>query len=105
MQARWLQIGVRPQRIRTYLVLFALAITIPLLGLAVFALNRMADVEATQIERWAVQAARDLASDIDRELDRAFVTLETLKQLKTTEITTESGLLDTRAQPAHPMTL
>ena len=78
MQARWWQIGVRPQRIRTYLVLFALAITIPLLGLAVFALNRMADVEAAQIERWVVQAARDLASDIDRELDRAFVTLETL---------------------------
>ena len=78
MQARWWQGAVRPQRIRTYLVLFALAITIPLLGLAVFALNRMAAVESAQIERWVVQTAQDLASDVDRELDRAFVTLETL---------------------------
>ncbi len=78
MQAQWWQGAVRPQRIRTYLVLFALAITIPLLGLAVFALNRMAAVESAQIERWVVQTAQDLASDVDRELDRAFVTLETL---------------------------
>ena len=78
MQARWWQVAVRPQRIRTYLVLFALAITIPLLGLAVFALNRMATVELAQIERWVVQTAQDMASDLDRELDRAFVTLETL---------------------------
>ena len=67
-----------PQRIRTYLALFALALTVPLLGLSIFALDRMARIEQTQLERWVMQAARDLAADVDRELERAVVTLETL---------------------------
>ena len=70
--------SVWPQRVRTYLVLFALALTVPLLALAVFALDRMASIEEAQLERRVVEAARDLAADIDRELDRAIVTLETL---------------------------
>jgi two-component sensor histidine kinase len=78
MPARLLRIGRRPHRIRTYLVLFALALTAPLIVLAVFALNRMAAVEEAQIERSVYQTALELAADIDRELDRAFVTLETL---------------------------
>jgi two-component sensor histidine kinase len=70
--------SVWPHRVRTYLVLFALALTVPLLALAVFALDRMASIEEAQLERRVVEAARDLAADIDRELDRAIVTLETL---------------------------
>jgi two-component sensor histidine kinase len=78
MQARSWHLRPRPQRIRTYLVLFALALAVPLVALAVYALNRMASVEEAQIERRVMQAAQDVAADIDRELDRALVTLETL---------------------------
>ena len=42
MPARLFNQRVRPQRLRTFLILFALALTIPLLGLGIFALNRMA---------------------------------------------------------------
>jgi two-component sensor histidine kinase len=78
MPERVFKHGVPPQRIRTYLVLFALALTAPLLGLAAFALNRMATLEEAETERRVVQVAGDLAADIDRELDRATVILETL---------------------------
>jgi len=60
------------------LVLFALALALPLLALAFFALNRMASLEEQEIEGRALQVAQDLAGDTDRELDRAMVTLETL---------------------------
>ena len=70
--------SVWPHRVRAYLVLFALALTVPSLALTVFALDRMASIEEAQLERRVVEAARDLAADIDRELDRAIVTLETL---------------------------
>ena len=78
MPARLFRHRIPPQRIRTFLVLFALALALPLLALAFFALNRMASFEEQEIERRALQVARDLAGDIDRELDRAMVTLETL---------------------------
>jgi hypothetical protein len=78
MPARVFQHGVPPQRLRTFLILFALALTLPLLGLAIFALNRMASLEQAETERRVLQLAGDLADDIDRELDRAVVTLETL---------------------------
>ena len=78
MPARLFPDRVPPQRIRTFLVLFALALALPLLALAFFALNRMASLEEQEIERRALQVAQDLAGDIDRELDRAMVTLETL---------------------------
>jgi hypothetical protein len=75
---RLLMNRVPPQRIRTFLSLFALALTLPLLALAVFAMNRMASLEEREIERRALQVAQDLGGDIDRELDRATITLETL---------------------------
>ena len=78
MPARLFINRVPPQRIRTFLCLFALALTLPLLAIAAFALNRMASLEEREIERRALQVARDLSGDIDRELDRASITLETL---------------------------
>ena len=78
MPARLFNQRVRPQRLRTFLILFALALTIPLLGLGIFALNRMAALEQAETERRVMQVAQDLASEIDRELERATVTLETL---------------------------
>jgi two-component sensor histidine kinase len=70
--------GVPPQRIRTFLILFALVLVAPLLGIAVYAFNRMAALEQAEIERRVLQVAEDLAHDIDRELDRASAVLETL---------------------------
>ncbi len=78
MRLRSRYIQAHPQPIRTYLVLFALALAAPLLALAAFALNRMANVETVQIEARVVQEAQELAADVDRELYRALVTLETL---------------------------
>ena len=67
-----------PQRIRTFLILFALALTSPLVALGVFALHQMANLEEREIERRVLQVAQDLAGDVDRELESATVTLETL---------------------------
>jgi two-component sensor histidine kinase len=78
MPARVFKYGVPPQRIRTFLVLFAIALAAPVLGLALYSLNRMASLEQADIERRVLQVAGDLAHDIDRELDRAFAILDTL---------------------------
>ena len=78
MPARLFNYALPPQRIRTFLVLFALALTSPLVVLAVFALNQMANLEEREIERRVLQVAQDLAGDVDRELESATVTLETL---------------------------
>jgi hypothetical protein len=72
------KLGLPPQRIRTFLVLFALALTLPLLGLAVLAFNQLASLEEEETERRVLQVAQSLVDDIDRELDRATVTLDTL---------------------------
>ena len=69
---------VPPQRIRTFLVLFALALTLPLIGLAVLAFNQLAGLEEEETERRVLQVAQSLVDDVDRELDRATITLETL---------------------------
>jgi two-component sensor histidine kinase len=78
MPARFFIRQLPPQRIRTFLILFAFALTMPLLGLGIFALNRMAANDQAETEARVMQVALDLAAYIDRELDRATVTLETL---------------------------
>jgi two-component sensor histidine kinase len=78
MPARIFKYGVPPQRIRTFLILFAVALAAPLLGLAAYSLNRMASLEQTEIERRVLQVTEDLAHDVDRELDRATAILDTL---------------------------
>jgi two-component sensor histidine kinase len=78
MPERLFSHGVPPQRIRTFLVLFALALTLPLIGLAFLAFNQLASLDEEETERRVFQVAQSLVDDIDRELDRATVTLETL---------------------------
>jgi hypothetical protein len=70
--------SLRPQSLRIHLFLFALVMTLPLLVLAAVALHRIAGAAEAQMEQRVTQVARELAADIDRELDRAIVTLETL---------------------------
>jgi two-component sensor histidine kinase len=67
-----------PQRIRTLLFLFGLALVLPLLGIALLALHQITSLEEQDLERRVEQVALDLAGDIDRELERAVVTLKTL---------------------------
>src|SRR5215510_14794724 len=78
MPERLFNHGMPPQRIRTFLVLFALALTLPLIGLAVLAFNQLASLDEAETERRVLRVAQSLVDDIDRELDRATVTLETL---------------------------
>jgi two-component sensor histidine kinase len=78
MPARLFNYGVPPQRIRTFLALFAVALTVPLLGIGIFSLHRMAALEQVETERRVLQVATDLAKDIDREFERATAILETL---------------------------
>jgi two-component sensor histidine kinase len=69
---------VGPHSIRTYLVLFALALVIPLIAVALIAFDRMAAIEEAQIENRILQIAKNLTVAVDQELDRALITLETL---------------------------
>ena len=73
-----LRMAVRPRRIRTYLVLFALGLSLPLLSVSVFGLNRMVSNEESQTDSRILAFAKNLAVDVDKELDRAIVSLETL---------------------------
>ena len=69
---------MRAHRIRTYLILFALALVLPLLVMSVIGLDHMAGIEKSKIEARVPQIAKNLVVAIDQELDRALVTLETL---------------------------
>ncbi len=61
-----------------FLILFGSALALPLLGLAVFGLERMAALEEAEIEGRVLQVAESVAGDVDRELERVTVTLDTL---------------------------
>jgi hypothetical protein len=78
MPERIFKHGLRPQAIRTYLVLFALVLVLPIVALAILALSRMASLEEAETQRRVIQVAEDLAEGIDRELDRAILVLQTL---------------------------
>jgi hypothetical protein len=78
MPARLFEHTVPPQRIRTYLILFGIALTLPLLGIALFAFHQLTSLEEQELERRVRQVALDMAGDIDREIDRATVALEIL---------------------------
>jgi two-component sensor histidine kinase len=78
MPERLFNHGLPPQRIRTFLAWFALALTLPLIGLAVLAFNQLASQDEAETQRRVLQVAQSLVDDIDRELDRATITLETL---------------------------
>lgn len=78
MPARLFNHRLPPQQIRTFLILFALALTLPLVGLAAFALNQTTRLEEREIRQRVLQVAQSLAAGVDRELENATVTLQTL---------------------------
>jgi len=67
-----------PRSLRTYLVLFATALAVPLLILAGVSLNRMAALEQDQLELRIRLVSNDLSRMVDRELDHTIAILETL---------------------------
>jgi hypothetical protein len=68
MPARLFPHVIAPRRIRTFLILFALALTLPLVALGIFAVNYMAALEEREIENRVLQVARALAENIDSGL-------------------------------------
>src|SRR5262249_22554702 len=72
------RLGSAPRSLRSYLVLFAAALWLPLLLLAGVSLSRMATLEREQLELRIQSVSRDLTRMIDRELDHMIATLQTL---------------------------
>ena len=66
--------------LRTHLIVFGLAILLPVTVLAGLLLARSAALERTQLKARLIQVADDLAAEIDREIDRHF-TVRTLARL------------------------
>ena len=64
--------------LRTHLVLFALAIVLPVQIYSAFLLHRYAQAERAQNEQRVLQIARALSADIDREIRAIVTTLEAL---------------------------
>ena len=62
---------IRPQRIQTFLILFAVVLTLPLVTLGIFATNYMAALDERDTEQRVLQVAGALAENIDRELESA----------------------------------
>jgi signal transduction histidine kinase len=72
-------------KIRTYLLVFALAILLPMIafsGIAVWAFDRQ---QRTLVERAGVETARALVNAVDRELNAAVTTLATLATARSLE--------------------
>ena len=64
--------------LRTHLVIFGLAIVVPVLLYSAFLLHRYTQSERASNERRALEIARALSADIDREITAITTTLETL---------------------------
>ena len=75
--ADWLRIE-KQRSVRTYLVLFAAAISLPLILLLGVLLFRAAHLERGQLENRMLQVNFNLADDLDREIDRRLSMLQTL---------------------------
>jgi PAS domain S-box-containing protein len=64
--------------LRTYLIMFGLAIVVPVLVFSAIILHRYTQTERASNERRALSIARALSSDIDREVTAIITTLEAL---------------------------
>ena len=64
--------------LRTHLIIFGLAIVVPVLLYSAFLLHRFSQSERASNEQRALQIAQALSADIDREITAIITTLETL---------------------------
>jgi PAS domain S-box-containing protein len=72
--------GLRGSKLglRTHLVIFGLAIVVPVLLYSAFLLHRYTESERAYNERRALEIAHALSADVDREISAIITTLETL---------------------------
>jgi PAS domain S-box-containing protein len=68
----------RPHSVRHYLVLLALAVAIPLVGLAFYVSYRVATVEQQATQAALLNNARSLAAALDQEIDKHIAVASTL---------------------------
>ena len=87
--------------LRSYLILFAAALWLPLLLLAAVSLSRMATLEREQLELRIQSVSQDLTRMIDRELDHAISILQTLASSRGLAAENLAVFLD-RSQKALP---
>jgi heme/copper-type cytochrome/quinol oxidase subunit 4 len=65
-------------KIRTYLLVFALAILLPMIAFSAIAVIAFARQQRAVVERSGVEMARALVNAVDRELSASLTTLQTL---------------------------
>jgi PAS domain S-box-containing protein len=70
--------GRPPLKVRTYLVIFSLAVVAPMIAFATMAVLALDRQQRAAVERGAVETARALSHAVDRELGGMATTLETL---------------------------
>ena len=68
----------RPHSVRHYLVLLALAVAIPLVGLAFYVSYRVAALEQQATQAALLNNARSLAAALDQEIDKHIAVAATL---------------------------
>jgi PAS domain S-box-containing protein len=68
----------RPHSVRHYLVLLALAVAIPLVGLAFYVSYRVATIEQQATQAALLNNARSLAAALDQEIDKHIAVASTL---------------------------
>ncbi|AWJ87507.1 hybrid sensor histidine kinase/response regulator (plasmid) [Azospirillum sp. TSH58] len=74
-RSMWL---MRPQRVRSWLVLLVMAVAVPLVLFSVFLLIRNIDAQAQQTEQLVLDRTRLLAEDVEREVSRQIAAAEVL---------------------------
>jgi signal transduction histidine kinase/CheY-like chemotaxis protein len=72
-------------KIRTYLLVFALAILVPMIAFSVIAVLAFDRQQRTVVERAGVETARALMNAVDRELTTSITALETLATARSLE--------------------
>src|SRR5688572_6045913 len=81
-------------KIRTYLLIFALAILVPMIAFAVIAVLAFERQQRTVVERGGVETARALMNGVDRELTTAVTALEALATVRSLERDDLAGFYD-----------
>jgi hypothetical protein len=72
-------------KIRTYLLVFALAILLPMIAFSAIAVIAFDRQQRAVVERSGVEMARALVNAVDRELSASLTTLQTLATARSLE--------------------
>src|SRR5687767_7527224 len=81
-------------KIRTYLLIFALAILVPMIVFSIIAVLAFDRQQRTVVERGGVETARALMNGVERELTSSMTTLEALATARSLERGDFAGFYD-----------